>query len=63
MKFETHIDIRHRQQFEQFLQKSKQINRNEKNVLTNIEKIRKNMKFEIHIDIRHRQQFEHSLQN
>ena len=37
MKFETHIDIRHRQQFERFLQKSEQVDRSEKNVSTNIE--------------------------
>ena len=36
MRSEAYIDIQHRQQLKQFLQKLKQVNRNKKNISTNI---------------------------
>ena len=44
MRFESHINISHRQQLEFFLRRSEQADRNEENVLANTEWIRKSMK-------------------
>ncbi len=61
MRCQAHIDVRHDQQLESSLLRSKQNDRDENDVCANAKRIQEDIKCRTHIDAKYDQQFRKSL--